>query len=699
MKPPRAYLGEVPLDANVPVSWSLLAGVDPYVTAFRIGREFAGNLSTGPVKLSMYRDGEQPFHVHNLQVIGESETSDPFTKVVLVADDRYWWRQTRIRGSFNIRRRMNEKRRLTEDGSPIEIAQVADDVKYAPWSLNGRKPWTPQEVVERILGELGYDRIYGVPLSTFPSPPLEDLEIDDEGGTALQKALHFLPGANVIMHPDGNVYVIDTTDVAGSNGLIKQFLGENPPFANGGHVGYTERAHLRPVAVRVLFQVEQEIRFDSIIDGETITSDDRYLRNVAPIPDPTLVVNGKTRVAGTYVHFPALFRAWNADKGNSTQPDISDELLREFWCTGHPEAYWCKQGDLQPTVLWVERIAACRAHFQQTYQIARRWNDRVYAWKPYRVSILDEENGVFGRAQAYAGHCYAVSYKGLNADPARQFIMMNVDGSVGRGQPLSEGKVSPAIVTIEDSELGIIRLDYHTDLLGHYRQIIPGKVDGVPTAIPSQTDPNHGLMMDATMYEGSVGLSLAANHRVAVVLTAIPAAPNGRGQFKAMDVYAADAIQHLSSRARNAAIGATGPIWHVRVGSQIATARYAWSDSLAGEIERAMGVGASPENVNEDVRDGLDELLLNPKELRDLAETFAAGVYASLLDGYVGDYVADMRPNVLPVGNIAQVTHTIHPVEGVTETRLACMTTDVAHDAMALLPESARKLFLRQVQT
>lgn len=696
-------IGDAQLDGHAPIGWSLLAGVEPFIQTITLDADEARKVlpvdgrSSEALTLDITTHDGKRLKAEKVYVIGEAETIDPYRRTVLVADRRIWWSRKRIKGRFNIRRRSGDRRRLSEDGVPQQLQQVVDDVAYAPWSLKDGKPWKADEVVKRVLDELVGGDWMGS-LTEFPAVTVEDLEIDDEGGPGLARALAFLVGADVYVGLDGRLRIFDSTDVRATGNWVEAWKRDNPLFANGRYPAFSDRSALRPKKVSVLFQVEQEVRFDSLHSGETVTLDQRALYNVAPIPDPTLSVNGKTRVAGTLATFDELFTAWNAAKGNNDVPDITDELLREFWLSGFAEAYWGGLGNLAPAVVWIERIAACRAHYRQTFRINRRWVDRVFQFRPYRVSILDEETGTKARAQAFAGYCIVPSIKGVLSSPDKGFYMFNVDGSVDPGESLANGRVAPCLVEILDDELGVLRLNYQTDLLGHYRQIVPSRVTNVPTLNPSQGSNVLPLTMDSSLVgEGGASVALEERNRVSVVLTCVPAAPNGKGQFYAIDVGAEEAVALLPRGAQAYAKKSSGPEWELRVGGQVTTARFAWSDSLAVEIEKSFGVGTTVEQANREGRGALASLLCNRKEMEALARSMAASVYASLVDHWVGDLVMDMDPGAPLAGNMRQVSHSID-MNGVTSTTVMLRGDSVASDPMATLPDSARRLFQRTVQ-
>lgn len=699
-----AKLGDAQLDASAAIGWSLVAGVSPFVQAFTMDKAEAGkiaprdNVKPSPLTLSV-TDGEgKSLEVRSLYAIGEMETIDPNRRTVLVADRRIWWQRKRVVGRFNIRRRSGDRRRLSEDGLPQQIQQIADDVTYAPWSLKDGKPWKPADVARHVLDHLEPGAWDGA-LDGFQSGVMENLEIDDEGGDGLSRALMYLIGANVYVGLDGLVHVFDSTNVADITSKIKGWRERNPSHVDARWPSLSNRSVLRPSKVRVLLQVEQEVRLDSLTSGETQASaDQRMIQNVAPIPDPTLAISGQTRVAGTWATFDQLFPAWTAAKGSNDVPDIDDATLREFYVSGFPEAYWGRLGVLAPTAVWVERIATCRAHYRQTWRINRRWVDRVYQWRPYRVSILDTETGTFARAQAFTGYCVVPATKGLLASAGEQYIAMNVDGSVGINESLENGRVAPCLIDMIDPELGIFRLDYQMDLLGHYRQIIPSLCENVPTCCPTKENNVYPITMDGSVHgEAGVAMTLAETNRVAVVLTAVPAAPNGKAQYRAIEITAADAVALLPAGAQEMAKAATGPPWEIRIGGQIATARYAWSDAKATEIERSMGVGLPVTQSDDDQRAGIDDLLCNRDEINALAKAAAASVYAGLLDHWAGSHTSAMDVSITPSGSIKQVYHSV-TTSGVTATTVILAGEQVAYDSMAALPESARRLFLRTVQ-
>jgi hypothetical protein len=154
-------------------------------------------------------------------------------------------------------------------------------------------------------------------------------------------------------------------------------------------------------------------------------------------------------------------------------------------------------------------------------------------------------------------------------------------------------------------------------------------------------------------------------------------------------------VAYLPDTFRQAfANGAAGPRWWLKVGPQIATARFAWDHSKRDQIKSAFAVadgergGWGPEFA---------DLLQNPEQLRELARSMAASIYSQMPDKWVGTKMCPFNPDAYVVGNIAAITHTVEATGRVTTTAI-CAEHFAPEDPMALLPASARRLFLREVQ-
>ncbi|HKS17362.1 MAG TPA: hypothetical protein VJU16_08620, partial [Planctomycetota bacterium] len=135
----NATLGGVVLDAFGPVGWGLRAGVEPVERIFEVHQSVADQLLTvsinTPLTLRIEWPGGRQAQFQGLYVLGKTGSSRPDTVGIRVADLRWKWRRKLIKRSFNIRRRSGARRRLGPNSTPIEVAPVADDIDFQPWSL------------------------------------------------------------------------------------------------------------------------------------------------------------------------------------------------------------------------------------------------------------------------------------------------------------------------------------------------------------------------------------------------------------------------------------------------------------------------------------------------------------------------------------------------------------------------------------
>jgi len=699
MKTPIVKLGQATLDASAGVSWGLTIGTTPYMTIIQMDRKEAekviGNRGKA-VDMTWIVDGMPTLTVNGVYIIGEAPSQDPFRIGIAIADRRIWWRRKHIFHRFNIRRRSGERRRLDADGETwTQTAPTVDDITYAPWSLRGEKrAWSARQVLETVLEELepGNWEIRG----QFSEKHVDHVELDSAAPAALGHALGMLAGAQCFVGLNGKVYVINRLDLQGVDAL----LGQLPPeMTIGTHPERVDQSASRPHRVSVLFGVEQEIRFDSTIAGDSRYAnqgyeDKRWMQNVLPLPDATLTIGGKVKVQGTWVTFDEVLTAWAANMAGSGAPQLTDTLIRKWWHTDWMEAMYGALGEISPNANWAARIAAVRAHYRQTYRINKRWMSRIFSLRPYRVGILDTETGTFAPSTVYAPYTIISNFKSWGTALIQQHIMRSFDGSASEDQAVSSNsRSSPAVVQIMDPELGIIHFSYRTDLQGGWKQILPGAVEHLGKVDVSRT--GEAVTIDGSTYgRGGYGVGLTSDHRVNVFLTAVPAAPNNLDNLHREIVQPSDVGEHLPAGAGS--IGACGgPEWFLRVGGQLATARYAWKHSMRKDIERSFGVDTDPDKAGN--RDALVDLLQNKNEIQDLARVIAAGLYASMPDRVEGQRLAPLTPSIEPAGSINAVNHALRP-DGVALTEIVMAPEMQSYDPMATLPASARRLFLRETQ-
>jgi hypothetical protein len=154
---------------------------------------------------------------------------------------------------------------------------------------------------------------------------------------------------------------------------------------------------------------------------------------------------------------------------------------------------------------------------------------------------------------------------------------------------------------------------------------------------------------------------LERQHRIAFILTAIPGAPNNLSQLQRVTVTPSDVSGMIGN------VGAcNGPEWNVRVGSNIETARYKWTDSQSENIEKAFGVNNEQPGVQYDALSALESSCVNlsggaegAASLQAIAKAVAARIYAQFADHFVGSASGIINGALHPAGWLAEVVHEV----------------------------------------
>lgn len=693
VKTHKATLGGVTLDAFGPIEWKIVGGAKPYETAVECESGTAENLATRaghPLTLTLRDEGGETLTIEKVYLLAVRAGSAPHSAVLHLSDRRWLWQRRHVKRTFNWRRRTGDRVLVQDAGIPREIPFVADDYYYAQWSLNSeRSPWTATEVLREVV-RAADEQEPRVQSLVGAEHPIENLDIDAPGNVAVATALSMVAGANVYIGHDGVPVVYDE----GNLSIVDRVLDRTgPAIVGAGYPMRTSLAAERPSTVRVLFTVEQEVRFDSVTEaggrpGETVTvetnrrgDEQREMENVLPLPDVTTSIGGKGIPRGTYVPVTQAVSAWSASVLDGQS--VSLPLIRELWLS-NLDAYMTGLGLSTPNGVAVSRLGALRTHFRQTYRLNPRWIARMRHLQDQRVAIIHPVTGTRAPAVAYTDYAIHPSYKGRrwDEDLGRHYLM-NVEGWSER---LVDSQMAPAVVRVLDPDQGIVRIEYHTEPLGMWQAVIPSLVENVPQFKPGEGVP---IVLDAAG-DQSGAPRLSSGHRAAVVLSAIPAAPNSNGVLYAVEIDGSEA-------AELAGIGGqpcNGPVWEVRVNPGLATARFSWSDDHADRIEQRFGVGKdfqAPETQN---IPALDELLVNPNETRAIARASAAVVVAALADRHTGAKTVRLDPSVFPSGMLDSIAHRLG-VAGELTTSLTFTPDAPVPSLLSLLDAGTRQNLLR----
>jgi hypothetical protein len=704
-----ATLAGVPLLGLETVAWRFTQGVAPYQRTFEVTKDRADAiLRNAPpgreVELFIGGQGRKPLLVQGLSVLSLAAARHPDRVSVLVADRRIWWDRKKIIRRFNVRRKSGERRLV--DGN-LERINALDDVTFARFSLRDEvKKWLAREAIEDVLKEVTESRYSIGKVDLSKEIDIDGLELADDGDAAVKRVLDYVPGLTVYLDERG----IATLTLA-TSGEEEEQLEDAPPLYVGPSIPLeVDMSRMRPDKVEVYFQPEDELRFDFLegLTPMTTSREPREIKNVMPLPDRKLSIAGMKSpvVQGTWVEInQALLDAWNNDPANPAEvtvagkkkkiPPITFDQIQTLWLSpGGYHLYYEIQGG---NSVWARRWNALMQHYRQTFQISRRWRDRIRSARAERAAIIDPENARRAPADVYADHCVLPSAKRIAAffgDTSKKLgvnqkawddLNDNVRLLVSTDDKKCAHLASTAILVPVDQDQMVFHVKFQADQEGNTLSIVPSlltsKADGGATEIP-EADPRAPLAA-FMLHLGR----LSPKHRFTTVLTVAPASPQGLLSLYKMTITPEGAKRRLPSAIARKIGDSKGPTYQLFVTPNVATARSAWRDEDAKEIEDQILLGKRHSPAR----------LLDPDHLTTVAECMAAEIYALLADRMDGTRVSSIAPDVMPVGRIAAVLHELGP-GGALTTRADMPQKVKPIDWRSLLPEGTRRFLFGQVQ-
>lgn len=679
----RATFDGQPLLNETEVSWPERTGTSPVlghfdITPAQLAYFLPLAVSQIPLDLEIdYGSGTQS--VRGLYVIREEPGPNPHIKRILVADRRRFWRVRWILRRYNMRRRTGTARR--GQWNAVLQTAVVPEIQHARFSLKGGIVWKADEVLLDVLTALG-EVGAAVHVSDLSRLPVENLALDDRGDLALQRALELLPGARVTLTPAGVVRVFSALTGAEEGvvgtGEIGQGGAAGPELQGRGHVELVTDHADRPRSVFVGFTIEAEIRIDCLAGDETAGTtgvpadpDNPPLEavNVIQVPDFALTVAGQAVAQGTWMPFTDYLAAISG--GRSLINRLDDRLMRILSVPGMGLAAdldLLAKGDASGEAAdWGARVAALQHYYRTYYRVERHLMDRFLSLQPYLVATIDTTSGQRAPAVAFSDYTFVWSKKanvyqggGLGETPAYCLIVDGYPGPDG-DFTAATAKPSPVKVHVVDSDQGIIQLEYLLNPYGFVEAILPGKLVDVPMRSFGMDDPEP-VAFDVMSRNGGIP-QLSTEQRVAIVLTAVPAAPNDNRQLYWIEVKPADVRDLLPDGAARGLDSAHGPSIHVRIPASVETARVAWQQSRAANIRRIFGLGG----LFLDDRSQLAGLVMNDEEqnvlgasaasLRALARAAAAAEWAHYPVRVMGARETPLNVALPLVGQIDEIRH------------------------------------------
>lgn len=723
-----ATLDNYPLLSSSPVRWEIKTGIEPYEAIFDLRPDDADSLLTGPMRpisLSLTDGRGRQVRIDGLYVLSRDVGENPYIARVLVVDRRWFWSHTHVVRNFNVRRTVGSKRQRAPD-TPPELQPLDPEIAYWPWSLNTGRTWKAKEILDSVLRQINApeQKLTGSGPATSVSPdigsllsnlPVEDLSIDDPGDRALGRVLSYLPEAEVVIDASGALRIFSRA--TGAEESVIQNAGAES--VGGGHVELISNARIRPSKIHVLFTREHEIRFDWGETGTpTHTQDERYMDNVLPVPDYQLTLRSgegqavKDVSQGTWIDFVTALRSWGAPPKMTdlSGPDAWFQFIRRasvpFMDMWTPIGL---HGIKDPDADWVARIGAIQTHYRRTFRIQERWMARILQLKASKLATINPVTGTRAPALAYADYARMASLRSLYRDDrngAELAFAINELSSPPSASAEPSGPPAPAVVTILDHDQGIIHLDFRGDPYRVHEMLMPSMVElegdnAGPGKRPDHAGPTGNIedVLRPISYnalgETHRRPQLTANHRVAVILTAIPAGNNSLSaeQLFRVTVTPSEVSNLLPPTLRNGIQDSKGPELELRIGANIETARVAWMLTRADDIERSFGVSDGGFNID-DLVINLDGDREGGASLRAIAQAVAARTWAALTDRWQGSKTVRLENNVEVHGAISSVTHKVE-TKGQAETRITLPGKLPPIDVFSLLPENTRKIILR----
>ena len=731
-----ATLGGYDLILSDGIEWPLRAGPMPVIQQFSMAPADALAISKSTkssVTLKINPPQGAPVVISNLWVLNVSPGPNPYLSKVTVADRRYWWQYGLIVGNYNCRRNLGVKR-LINNVDQLEVDfDRAQDVQYWRWSLiNGKTKYTSLTMLSDftkklqqveaawtgatfkvILDDRLNQRIKGL--------SIEDLRIKENGQQAVARAMAYLPEADVTVDYDGSVVIFSRA--GGDDVKLVQAL--MPELWGKGHVDLVKNNLIRPSEVHVCFQREIEVRFNFIETasavGATVTDEPmgnrREMKNVISLPDSQMTIKERTFAQGTWTDIDDYLRALGELPFIGTRLD-HNLLQRAFipnmdlWSTlGLVGTLPSEDGTLNP---WVQRIAELELRYRRTFELNTQWTDRFESVRAYRVATINPQTGQRGPSIAYGDYCLLPSQRAryrsiLQGKP--MYYAINKTAYPESGVLDSTALPSPGIVSVIDSDQGIINVDYAMDKNRTYEKVLPSQMalDAMPCAdITQRTRP---IAMNEII-KGRNPPRLSPSFKLAVILTAAPGSPNSAQQLHRMVVKPQDVKSLLPDSMQSGLDQCNGPVMEIFVGPGVEVARVRWDDAQSSLIEQAFGLkdGADfivpPDPQSQAAFSAtLAPLVINQgtsaqdtgASLNAIAQAQAAAIYASLCDRYEGSATFHMNGNVHLNGWASDITH-IYDKSAGTLTRITFPSAIPQMSFSAWLSSSDRAIIFRQAQ-
>lgn len=651
-------LGDLLLPAINDVSFALAPGVAPSECEIELPTAVAKKAfdESGGVGRTL-RIGADSWE--NIYLISLGPGSRPQTRTIVLADVRYLLPYLSLVLDYNLRQRTGIIRLIGE--GRLDQLQPAPEVSYRASSLNNGAPWTTQQAIEdalfRVAAGLAINKLGNITVGGGVQI-IEDFSEAGPADEVLARLLGKVPGFTLTVFRDGSLGVTDTQSDIETGAELEKIA---TTFQTGGWIETVDRRYLRYPEVRVHFVREQELRFDHDEDvdealglrPQTVSAGanqvpPRRLFQVVEVPVRTLLVDGRQLGEGTLLRLATLFRALPqqtapelqlSDIAGTFRGPLSFAVMREGHLSDHQFfQHYYTNGNGGFLGSWYQIIREVQASFRRNFQIEPAWRDRIRRFEARRVALYDPITKSFGDSRAYTDVTFIPSNRVLVTGKDISLIRQ-AEGWIVRGYAttLASAKSVSAFVSLRDQEAGVVRVSYKTGHHDEENRIIPGILKRLPVIADFG---NLASLAIGDQYEGE----LESGWKLALIVTAVQSAPNGLGRYHTEVVAPGDVASLLGLTSLGPCEGR--PLDIIIGESPTTTARFAWSDDFATEIEEAFISGTtSPPKT----------LLVNKDIVEAIAKGAAAAAYSRVLDTLGGSVDYPSGAGVEARGRIAAV--------------------------------------------
>lgn len=500
-----------PIEGAVP--WGYKSGVAPQAALIRTQNRFAdeivdaysagGNTATLTLGGADNQEANRPQLTKTFQklVLLPQVPQDHAHDGLQLRDDRWRWDRPKVTRTYNLLRKTNDL--VAFEGQvnrALEGALIAARQAYVPHtiildeSLEPLRPYTALDIVLDILKNwLGYEDdqiVLEEAASSAYIPPNQILE-GEPANAALERFLK-LSENSLYIDEDGRV-VIYARAVLFDGAKFDELIAPALPALIAGDMRPIDRRAIRPIEILEYFipETEQLLTFRSFAATETIAggevpADNRidagrqiqdqriYLENVTR----TIVndqIPGKPR--GTIVSIEEALDAFSDSINGPTGERFTLDEMHEYYGGGTdatlPRALGVA-GDLAIALLDGETTSIYQAiykDFRTLFQIPHYVRDALSEINPLLSQIVFEESRLRLPSEVFSTLTWGVNLRARVDYDSDDIVTLD-------SFETTPYKPVPATLSIEDADLGLIRVTNQRDLNhpGAINEVIPGEI-------------------------------------------------------------------------------------------------------------------------------------------------------------------------------------------------------------------------------